>query len=533
MIEIKPHNPLQSTVKIHKVKDFHKVLGIVKEEVPSSLRSYDHSSQLWIIPRGFVPELADRLRKETGEEVIVHDIPGEKKVVDSLPEILRPYQREGIEFLVNSHTRGVLLADEMGLGKTVQALLAARAISKKILIMCPSFLRSKWASESVRWLGLDPQKVSLFPEEDTGDILILGYGMLSSRGKKFDCELERLKRWAGEDQLVLILDESHYLKNKKSIRTKVALRIIEEISPQRIFLLSGTPITKSSPHELLTIFQFMGFCGPGLKRWIFDYFTEWEYNKWAGKNIPVGLRNTGDFQKVFSPIFLRRTIDQVASDLPKIIRDIVPVPVDESSLLKIVKSADIQASKLLEVLRDFQYSSAIASSRRALGGAKVPFILDAIKGILDSGATHVVGLFEHLDPLHSVAQELRKDVDHVYIITGQVPTDKRDGIIQEFKEKGGGLLAINSAISVGLDIDFCHHVVMGEFPWSPSTLTQVESRFRRLTSSQPVHIQYVVGRGIELNVLQSLLEKLNVLNDLVGGFSDRVKAVAQAISKAA
>ena len=48
----------------------------------------------------------------------------------NLPYQLRPYQWEGIRFLVENEA--VLLADEMGLGKTVQVAVSLEILRRKL-----------------------------------------------------------------------------------------------------------------------------------------------------------------------------------------------------------------------------------------------------------------------------------------------------------------------------------------------------------------------------------------------------------------
>ena len=67
-----------------------------------------------------------------------------------LPSPLRPYQWEGVRFLMRSSA--ALLADEMGLGKTVQAIVALRALMSlsgwlRVLIVTPRSLRRNWQEE--------------------------------------------------------------------------------------------------------------------------------------------------------------------------------------------------------------------------------------------------------------------------------------------------------------------------------------------------------------------------------------------------
>jgi len=55
------------------------------------------------------------------------------RVPPSLGRCLRPYQREGVQFLFQRYVlgRGVILGDDMGLGKTIQVISLLSAIMRK------------------------------------------------------------------------------------------------------------------------------------------------------------------------------------------------------------------------------------------------------------------------------------------------------------------------------------------------------------------------------------------------------------------
>jgi SNF2 family DNA or RNA helicase len=67
----------------------------------------------------------------------------EEAQASQFDQLLRPYQQEGVSFLVRSES--ALLADEMGLGKTVQAIFALRLLLRRpginrVLIVVPASL---------------------------------------------------------------------------------------------------------------------------------------------------------------------------------------------------------------------------------------------------------------------------------------------------------------------------------------------------------------------------------------------------------
>ena len=103
-----------------------------------------------------------------------------------------------------------LLADEMGLGKTFQALLYAKRnkSARPIIVVCPASLKSNWAHEAWRLVGLQGEILEgRKPPANSArrlkpaPLLIINYDILGGWLK----HLRRLK-----PQLV-ILDEAHFI----------------------------------------------------------------------------------------------------------------------------------------------------------------------------------------------------------------------------------------------------------------------------------------------------------------------------------
>lgn len=72
----------------------------------------------------------------------------------NLPKPLRPYQWQGVNFLLNQGSG--LVADEMGLGKTVQAAVALSLLLPscergRALVVVPASLRLNWERELSSW----------------------------------------------------------------------------------------------------------------------------------------------------------------------------------------------------------------------------------------------------------------------------------------------------------------------------------------------------------------------------------------------
>eukprot|EP00117_Sycon_ciliatum_P035322 scpid82815/ scgid0767/ SWI/SNF-related matrix-associated actin-dependent regulator of chromatin subfamily A-like protein 1; HepA-related protein; Sucrose nonfermenting protein 2-like 1 len=163
----------------------------------------------------------------------------------TLLNALFPFQKQGIEFGISRNGR-VLLADEMGLGKTVQAIALAAYYRNEwpVLIVSPSSVQYMWAKSFLRWIpSLEESDVNVFrkgtDDPNKGLINIASYGLLSRHPKLF--QEERYQ--------VVILDESHFIKNRTTQRYKAVAPVLQRAS--RAILLSGTPAL-SRPMELYT-----------------------------------------------------------------------------------------------------------------------------------------------------------------------------------------------------------------------------------------------------------------------------------------
>jgi SWI/SNF-related matrix-associated actin-dependent regulator 1 of chromatin subfamily A len=128
----------------------------------------------------------------------------------------------------------------MGLGKTIQASmfilhllihLAAIAYYYKedwpALIICPSSLRYNWSNELERWLlpDLKSEDINIITggkQELTGRVDIVTYDLASRMTEKI----------AAKNYKVVIVDESHYLKNPK---TKRATNIVPFVQVRILF----------------------------------------------------------------------------------------------------------------------------------------------------------------------------------------------------------------------------------------------------------------------------------------------------------
>ncbi len=167
----------------------------------------------------------------------------------ALEEQLMPFQREGVRFALSRGGRA-LIGDEMGLGKTVQALAVAACYRDEwpVLVVAPSSLREAWADAVHKWLALPEERVRVVhtgkdaaaagaAPPGAHDFLIVSYNFLD----KMELSDGRYR--------VVVVDESHYIKDGAAKRTKAAMPVLKEA--RRCLLLTGTPAL-NRPKEVFT-----------------------------------------------------------------------------------------------------------------------------------------------------------------------------------------------------------------------------------------------------------------------------------------
>ncbi len=184
-----------------------------------------------------------------GQEVI--EVSGEGSdglngVPNQVVKALAPFQKDGVRFVLERGGRA-LVADEMGLGKTIQAIACAAAYREDwpLLIITPSSAKYHWEHELKQWLGEDyikPEEI-LVMSSSKDELLTNHLVVISS----YDLATRERAKLAKHNFGCVICDESHYLKNDQSSRTKAVIPLVK--AAKRAVFLSGTPAL-SRPIEL-------------------------------------------------------------------------------------------------------------------------------------------------------------------------------------------------------------------------------------------------------------------------------------------
>ncbi|KAM9344111.1 SWI/SNF-related matrix-associated actin-dependent regulator of chromatin subfamily A-like protein 1 [Pholidichthys leucotaenia] len=422
---------------------------------------------------------------------------------------LMPFQREGVNFAVSKQGR-LLLADEMGLGKTVQAICIAAYYSKEwpLLVVTPSSVRFTWAEAFRHWLpSLSPDSINVVVKTKdnlrSGLINIISYDLLTRMDKQLPGNLFN----------VLIMDESHFLKNMKTARCRAALPLLK--AAKRVILLSGTP-AMSRPSELYTqilavrptlfprFHDFgMRYCDAKQMAWGWDY---------------SGSSNLGELKLLLEEcLMLRRLKSDVLSQLPAKQRKVVTVTIDGINT-RTKAALSVAAKELAKGHHNkMEEKEALLVFYNHTAEAKLQAIMEYIVDMLECGREKFLVFAHHKLVLDHITTELGKKNVTFIRIDGTTPSAERQQLCEHFQFSTKTCVAVLSitAANMGLTLHAADLVIFAELFWNPGVLIQAEDRVHRIGQTSNVNIHYLVAKGTADDHLWPMIQgKMNVLEQV-------------------
>ena len=210
------------------------------------------------------------------------------------------------------------------------------------------------------------------------------------------------------------------------------------------------------------------------------------------------------FRRAAAPVYLRRNLDEVATELPDVIE------VDEWEDLSQTDQA---------VYRDAVASGNFMAMRRAAfvdtGSAKLERLLQIVEESVGNGRRVIVFSF-FLDVLKQVETALSTRVFGP--ITGAVSSAKRQAMVDEFSghPEPGVLLAQITAGGEGLNIQAASVVVLCEPQIKPSMEQQAIGRVRRLGQTRTVQVHRLLAANtVDQRMLELLGQKQHLFDTYI------------------
>lgn len=158
-------------------------------------------------------------------------------------EPLYEFQKKGVMSLIRMLKKyhGAILADAVGLGKTWQALAVIKYFEmegRQTLVLCPKKLQQNWE----QYLKTEGSSF----ERDKFQYKVRFHTDLQDE-RIFSKDGLKKEYWTNSEPKLLVIDESHNLRNDKSNRYKYLMKELLQASQGdvKILMISATPINNS------------------------------------------------------------------------------------------------------------------------------------------------------------------------------------------------------------------------------------------------------------------------------------------------
>lgn len=466
----------------------------------------------------------DRWQQWQQSDTAVYAVPAEVQAT------LRPYQQKGFEWLclLSEIEAGACLADDMGLGKTLQTICFLAWLTgkvapggwKKSLIVCPASLLYNWKAELEKFApGMEGfvyhgagRKFEDFASS-TAEIMITSYGTLRT-----DFDQLQAAQWC-----CVVLDESHTIKNPSAQVTKA----VYQLRANARIALSGTPVMNNT----FDLYAQLQFLVPGLFGSM-DFFRK-EYAH------PIDREQNEEriraLQQITAPFVLRRTKQQVATDLPpktesvlwcemgiaqKELYEATRAQIKDSLFLNI-RNEGLGKSKL-SILQGMQKLRQICAAPQLLQdpgmqdipSAKASLLIEELETNLQGKKVLVFSQFKGM--LHLLAGACRKAGLAYYHFDGETPPEKRAALVAQFQEEGNAVnifLISLKAGNTGLTLTAAEYVFLVDPWWNTAVQQQAVDRAYRIGQTKNVFAyQMICKDSIEEKII-ALQERKKALSE--------------------
>ena len=415
-----------------------------------------------------------------------------------LDERLYPHQKEGV--LKAAAWGRAMIGDEMGVGKSAQGIALIKHFGGRACVVCPSYLCKNWKRELDFWhpdLDVDIVKKTV-PEHSC----IISYDLTHRR---------QLGRFT-----TLVLDESHYMKNKSAKRTKALMRLAR-VTPH-VFLLTGTP-APNKPVELWTqLAVILGVSRIGT-------YTSFTHRYCGAKQSPLGFvdvsgathkRELAWFMK--NTCLIRRLKRDVLRDLPKKTRTTLEVDVPQGKMKKKFKRwKEINQLCLVQETHEliFERKALVSELFMDTANAKV----DVIKKICADLPPKTLIFYHH----KVLGDAIEEALPECMRIDGSTPQEKRDEYVCDFQEGRTDHCCLSMlAAGTGITLTRANNILFAELYFVPGVLLQAEDRSHRIGLTEPLTVTYVIANGsLDTHMFRRAKAKLSTLDRCLDGRNDR------------
>ena len=487
------------------------------------------------------------------------------EVCSKLKATLRPYQQAGFQWLWQNLVAqtGCCLSDEMGLGKTLQtiALLlkykeatkVTEPVSKPLsgMLFSDEEMQGRREEETANDKRLDlPYRTSLVVAPASvvhnwrnelsrfaPSLSVMTYTGDTSKRKdkrialmRWDVVLTTYRTLLNDIELlsqngfgIVVFDESQAFKTA----TSQIHQAVTRLQALHRMALSGTPVE----NNLQELWSLMNVLNPNLlgnERSFQNAFVRSATKETLGSSKnPIAMQMEESrrdlLRRLIAPYFLKRTKDEVLSDLPERQDEVVVCAMTDEQTSQYTEELSKARNEWLDPAassqgRQIHILAALQRLRQiANGKGKMGVVFDYLENLRQS--THKVLIFsEYVTLLEQVGSEMTSRGWNYALLTGQ--TQDREQVIAHFQQSPDCQFFLISlkAGGVGLNLTAADYVFLLDPWWNRAAEEQAIARAHRIGQQRSVFVYRFVSAGTLEEQILSLQDRKQSLIDSVMPF---------------
>jgi len=453
----------------------------------------------------------------------------ETKLTKSVTAELRPYQKDGYDFLCHLSLMklGGILADDMGLGKTLQTLAWVSWLKvqhptqpKPCLVICPASVLHNWRREANRFtpdlkvlvLESGAARHNLRQQIPQHDLIVTNYALLRR-------DLSALQKFEFRS---IVLDEAQFIKNPSAQVTQS----VKQLRGEHRLALTGTPLE----NRLLDLWSILDFVQPGYLGSQSQFEQHYEARNSDALAQSVARRR---LSAKLRPLLLRRLKQQVAKDLPDRIEErrdcelgedqrklyLAELRRSREQVREAVEKQGLAKSKMhvlaaLTRLRQICCHPALVGNDTASG--KTDTLFELLEPLLADGQKVLV-FSQFVQMLRLIETECQLRQIPTHMLTGE--TKNRQEVVQKFQEDNQGAVFLLSlrAAGTGLNLTSASYVVLYDPWWNPAVEAQAIDRSHRIGQTRKVVAFRLISPGtVEEKIWELQQNKAQTIKDVLG-----------------
>lgn len=436
----------------------------------------------------------------------------------------RPYQKDALKRIYNK--KRFFLAWEMGTGKTKAALdfLGAMFYHRKIgraLVIAPLSVLNVWEDEIKKNWSIDITYTTMRPrcadDWQKFQTVFVNYDYARVCVKE-------LMRWAPD---VVILDESHKIKNPHAKQAKMAHRL--GAICRYAICLTGTPIG-NRPLDLWSQFKFLvpGLLQPDYKDFKDRYMIPGGFGGYEVKKY----RNLKELASVISP-HVKSLKKKDYLSLPE--KNFIEIPVEmgerarelyrsmeKDFVAAVNESTSIVAPIVLAKLTKLcQISGGFIrntedSQDHPIHRSKLEVLQGITDDLLEADVKRVVIYARFLWEIDEIKKLLAPNWV-TYEVSGRVKDEAQRKLAQTmFTASGGAMICQIASGSLGLNLQAANYMIFYSVDYSFINFSQAQDRIHRSGQTLPCFYYMLLAKGtLDRRIYSILKGKRNVADQIM------------------